>query len=232
MNEHLDDDDVPLSRKDRELTLSTGAILAIFFALVVVCGACFGVGYNVGRKSIPVPLALNESGLDGATPSVDAGSTSKPSAGSVLETPAPSSPPVVVAAPSEPKPAPIVRKPPVPVPAPTSEDSASSDPVARNGTSSSAPEVRSVPPSALLPGASTSPAPAGSYMVQVAAVSHKEDAELLLGALRARGYTVSARPSAADNFIHVQVGPFSDKKEAETMRQRLLSDGYNAMLKY
>ena len=69
-------------------------------------------------------------------------------------------------------------------------------------------------------------------MVQVAAVSHREDADLLVGALKARGYTVSARPTAGDNFIHVQVGPFSNKKDAEAMRQRLLSDGYNALLKY
>ncbi len=68
-------------------------------------------------------------------------------------------------------------------------------------------------------------------MVQVAAVSHQEDANLLLGALRARGYAVSARTNTGDHFIHVQVGPFRDKKEADAMRQRLLADGYNAIVK-
>ena len=68
-------------------------------------------------------------------------------------------------------------------------------------------------------------------MVQVAAVSHQEDAQLLVGALRARGYSVSARSTAGDSFIHVQVGPFHDKKEADAMRQRLLTDGYNAIVK-
>ena len=68
-------------------------------------------------------------------------------------------------------------------------------------------------------------------MVQVAAVSHQEDADLLLGALRARGYAVSARASGIDSFIHVQVGPFHDKREADAMRQRLLTDGYNAIVK-
>jgi cell division septation protein DedD len=68
-------------------------------------------------------------------------------------------------------------------------------------------------------------------MVQVAAVSHQEDADLLIGALRSRGYAVSARAAGADSFIHVQVGPFHDKKEADAMRQRLLADGYNAIVK-
>lgn len=68
-------------------------------------------------------------------------------------------------------------------------------------------------------------------MVQVAAVSHQEDADLLVGALRSRGYAVTAHPASSDGFIHVQIGPFSDKKTAEAMKQRLLSDGYNAILK-
>ena len=68
-------------------------------------------------------------------------------------------------------------------------------------------------------------------MVQVAAVSHKEDADLLIGALRGRGYAVAARPGATESYIHVQVGPFSSKKDAEAMRQRLIVDGYNAILK-
>ena len=69
-------------------------------------------------------------------------------------------------------------------------------------------------------------------MVQVAAVSHQEDADLLVGALRARGYAVAARPGSGDSLIHVQVGPFSSKPTAEAMRQKLMADGYNAMLKY
>ena len=229
MNELLDDDDRALSRSDRELTLSTGAILGIFLALALLCGACFGVGYNMGRKSLPAPLALN----DGSGETLaDANSSPKPAAGSAADSGATVAAPAVIAtvpAAPAPKPAPIVRKPP-PVDPEATPAVAPAEPPAEN--TESAPSPRAVSPSALLPGAGSSAAQTGSIMVQVAAVSHKEDADLLVGALRARGYTVSARPTAGDSFIHVQVGPFNNKKDAEAMRQRLLADGYNALLKF
>ena len=68
-------------------------------------------------------------------------------------------------------------------------------------------------------------------MVQIAAVSHQEDADLLVSALRAKGYAVAAHPSPSDQLIHIQVGPFSNHKDADAMRQRLLNDGYNAIVK-
>lgn len=231
MNEHLDEHDVAMTRGERELTLSTGAILGIFFGLVLLCGACFGVGYNMGRKSTPAPLALNDPSSESSAAPTDTAGVAKPSAGSPLDrgdtglqpTPA------VVAVPAAPtaKPAPVVRRAPV---APVPDTAvAETPPPSRTAESPEKPAaVRPVPPSALMPGAS---AGVGSIMVQVAAVSHKEDADLLVGALRSRGYVVSARPGASDGFIHVQVGPFSDKKAAEAMKQRLLSDGYNAILK-
>jgi cytoskeletal protein RodZ len=68
-------------------------------------------------------------------------------------------------------------------------------------------------------------------MVQIAAVSRQEDAEVLAGALRKRGFSPSVRPGTTDKLFHVQVGPFTNKADAETMKQHLLSDGYNAILK-
>ena len=71
----------------------------------------------------------------------------------------------------------------------------------------------------------------GTTYVQIAAVSHKEDADVLLNALKRRGYSVFTRSGDSDSLIHVQVGPFANKKDAEAMRQKLLGDGYNAILK-
>ena len=246
MNDLLDDDDPSLSRHERELTLSTGSILGIFFGLVLLCGVCFGVGYNMGRKSAPTPLALNDNSGDAITDT--AAAPQKPAAGTPLDSNASVAQPSIVPAPVEkarapvPKPAPIERKPAAAVEtAAASAPSASAAPDAnananraanRTPDRSAVPAARSVAPSALMPGVSSAPPQPGSIMVQVAAVSHQEDADLLLGALRSRGYTVSARRGGADNFIHVQVGPFSNKKDAEAMRQRLLADGYNALLKF
>ena len=68
------------------------------------------------------------------------------------------------------------------------------------------------------------------WMVQIAAVAHREDAQVLAGALRRRGYAVTFRPDPADGLIHVRIGPFSSRREANLMRQRLLNDGYNAIM--
>jgi DedD protein len=73
--------------------------------------------------------------------------------------------------------------------------------------------------------------PGQPIMVQIAAVSRQEDAEVLAGALRKRGFNPSVRPGNGDKFFHVQVGPFTDKTQAETIKQHLLADGYNAIMK-
>jgi cell division septation protein DedD len=67
-------------------------------------------------------------------------------------------------------------------------------------------------------------------MVQVAAVSHAEDAGVLVGALRRRGYAASAQREPSDGLIHVRIGPFATHEEAYRMCTRLLGDGYNAMV--
>jgi DedD protein len=73
---------------------------------------------------------------------------------------------------------------------------------------------------------------AGAYMVQVAAVSKKEDADALLGALRRKNYKVSEATNLPhDKLYHVQIGPFSDIKQAEAARVRLVTDGYNPIVK-
>jgi cell division septation protein DedD len=67
-------------------------------------------------------------------------------------------------------------------------------------------------------------------MVQIAAVSHPEDAEVLVNALRKHGYAVTVRREVADNLIHIQTGPFANRNDANAMRQKLINDGYNAIV--
>lgn len=71
----------------------------------------------------------------------------------------------------------------------------------------------------------------GGYVVQVAAVSKKEDAEALQQALQKKQYPVVVTPGAADKLFHVQIGPFADLKDADAMKSRLANDGYNAIVK-
>ena len=72
---------------------------------------------------------------------------------------------------------------------------------------------------------------AGSFMVQVAAVTKQEDAEILVTSLRKKQYPVFIANAPGDPLFHVQVGPFNDRKDAEAMRTRLAGDGYNAIVK-
>jgi cell division septation protein DedD len=67
-------------------------------------------------------------------------------------------------------------------------------------------------------------------MVQVAAVSRAEDADVLAGALRKRGYPVAQQRDASDSLIHVRIGPFASRDEADKWSLKLLSDGYNAIV--
>jgi cell division septation protein DedD len=70
-----------------------------------------------------------------------------------------------------------------------------------------------------------------SYFVQVAAVSKAEDAEALVDALKKKQYPAFSTSTPTDKLIHVQVGPYADIKDAELMRGKLVSDGYNPILK-
>jgi len=72
----------------------------------------------------------------------------------------------------------------------------------------------------------------GSYFVQVAAVSKPDDAQALVDALKKKQYVAfTTNSSPTDKFFHVQVGPFSDVKDAEATRAKQISDGYNPILK-
>jgi len=81
------------------------------------------------------------------------------------------------------------------------------------------------------PPESPTSAASASYFVQVAAVSKQEDAEALVDALKRKQYAAMATAGPTDKLFHVQVGPFTDIKDAEAMRSRLTGDGYNPILK-
>ncbi len=73
------------------------------------------------------------------------------------------------------------------------------------------------------------PSAAVQLMVQIAAVSNPEDADVLVDALRKRGYPVTRGASRrwADPCAHRAV---HSRDEANRMCMRLLDDGYNAMV--
>jgi DedD protein len=72
----------------------------------------------------------------------------------------------------------------------------------------------------------------GQYFLQVAAVTKQEDAEALVSALRKKDYAVFATNSVpTDKLFHVQIGPFNNQKDVDGLRARLVSAGYNPIVK-
>ena len=210
--------------QDRELTISSTTLLAIFFGLVLICGLFFGLGYTLGRRA-PSEASQLPSAAVAADPQPS--SASKPSAASQ---------PAQAAAPADP----LTTDPGATAPdtsassaAPSGTTDASASPAQPAIVKPALTAVLTQPAEAAPASSAAAPAavpPAGT-MVQIAAISNPADADVLVSALQKRGYSVSARRFTGDPLIHVQVGPFSNRADAIAMRQKLLSDGYNAILK-
>jgi DedD protein len=213
-------------RRDTELTLGSGTLLAIFFGLVLVCGLCFGLGYAVGRHGAAPPVAGPQPAAAEASMQPD-GSRPKPSATAQPAVTQSATPQTYAAGQpqSTPSDAAPAANPQTPYPA------------APAASSSGPPQVRpALAPAASAPQPAAAqtvhPAlpPATPLMVQIAAVANPEDGQVLVNALKKRGYTVTVRREPEDNLIHVRIGPFSTRDEANRWRQKLLNDGYNAIV--
>lgn len=198
---------MPTRQEDTEITLGTGRMLAIFSALVLVCALFFAIGFSLGRRTTTAGVGKS-TGVPVGTP----GTVAHPS-------PAKSD---------------------APQPTPQSGDFSFYKAVGEKNANAALTPPDSKAPTASTPDAlsktatdAASPPPAsGSYYVQVAAVRRQEDADSLVEALKKKQYPAfAANNPSVDKFYRIQVGPYADIKEAEAMRARLISDGYNPIVK-
>jgi cell division septation protein DedD len=103
------------------------------------------------------------------------------------------------------------------------------DPNAAPATTTAPPQAQQPQSTAVDPSTTL---PATGYFVQIAAVTKQEDAQALVDALKKKDYPAFvAVQTASDKLFHVQLGPFAESKDAESMRARLIADGYSPMLK-
>lgn len=93
------------------------------------------------------------------------------------------------------------------------------------------PVAEKAPPAAAPQPATGNQQPATSFMVQVAAVSSQDVADIELAALKKDGYAVVVRREPTDTLLHIQIGPFATRKDADAMRQHVIADGFNAIVK-
>jgi Uncharacterized protein conserved in bacteria len=222
---------------DTEFTLGAGTLLLLFGGLVVVCTICFGLGYIYGsRRASTQAAGPQASAITGLQAN---GSQQKPSA--TAQVPAPVQP----APQTDDSSQPVAGNPPqtttavaVPVSAVQTPAQPVAQPQVRPALAVTAPVPQSAPSSlprlpANTPQPQAGPAvaqptqPQPTLWVQIAAVSHDEDAAVLTEALKKRGYSVTNRRQS-DNLIHVRIGPFNSRDEANQWRTKLLDDGYNA----
>lgn len=193
-------------RKDAELTLGPWLLAGLACVLFLICAVCFSAGYMLGRHGAA------QTGADKAS-ATNTPLTSTPAAASVAAKPEARGNAAAAA------------------PAAVSEEAEDEEAGAGAATPapSAAPAVHPALPAESVPAAAPAHAqPVNGWMVQIAAVAHQEDADVLTSALRRRGYAVVQRHIASDSLIHVQVGPFTNRADANSMAQRLLGDGYNA----
>jgi DedD protein len=238
-----------IASDDTEITLGAGKLLGLFFLLAAICGIFFSIGYSLGKSSgreqalndqpAQVSTAAEPSSSSEGKPSAaitaksdsqqpaadensttnqpgnltfykavqqsdNSGQTTNPTAEAAKAASAPSGPKVVSAnAPGK---------------------TATSVPALVSASATRSPEVIS----------HTSPVTGpGTLVVQIAAVSREDDAVALAGALRKKNYNVFVvnNPVTNDKFYHVQVGPFTTMAEAEAMKAKLMSEGYNPIIK-
>jgi DedD protein len=203
------------TQQDTEITLGTGRMLAIFFAFVLVCAFFFSIGFSLGRKTAMAGTGILRSASTGTPATIVRPSAAKNDASQA--------PPAnnfsFYKAVGEKNADGALTPQDV-----GAHDSGSHDLKTQPAASVAAPNSETTSKDAAPTG--------GGYFVQVAAVTRQEDAEALVEALKKKQYPAfTANNNSIDKFYRVQVGPYGDIKDAEAMRARLISDGYNPIVK-
>ena len=210
--------------QDTEITLSTGRLLTLFFGLVAVCAVFFGFGYTLGRGSAKQAGSLVAAEGVPATTAVAGGAKPVAAQPAAAKPPGDCAPGQDCSAAAQAAPEDLTFYKAVEQKEASAELTPQQPPVepASTAAKTAAPELRAnIPPIAAGTG----------YTVQIAAVSKKEDAELLKTALQQKQYPVFVSNTASDRLFHVQVGPFAELKDAEAMKSKLVGDGYNPIVK-
>jgi cell division septation protein DedD len=78
--------------------------------------------------------------------------------------------------------------------------------------------------------ASALPSAHSAVVIQIAALSRQDDAQVLTDALRKHGFPASIHNGNDDTLYHVEMGPL-ERRTALAAQQRLIARGYNATVK-
>ena len=184
-----------------ELVLENRQVVTIFLAMALLCGIFFALGYVVGRNT--ASPGTNLAPVDEAAPQ----SSEKPSA--------------------LPSPSYIPRNPAAQNP---SDSGAGTDlnfytSVQQNQPAGMEPVAVSAPAAAPV-----EPPPPG-ILVQVSALTHREDAESLVALLKEKKLPVLVTSGENDALFHVVVGPYKGDSEAQKAKQLLEQEGFRPFIR-
>jgi cell division septation protein DedD len=227
-----------MEAEELDVTVGPGKLLGLFFMLAAICGVFFAIGYSLGKTSAH-EQALNDKAPLSASLNAPAviGDSSAPKPSAVVSSKAEAAPEAAQEQKQESPAAPdltffnAVKK----------DDHSGKKPEASSAAKPTE-TVSTTPPATQEPGPTTAKAQPkteitttvnGAFVVQIAAVTREEDAAALAGALRKKSYSVFVvnNPATHDKFYHVQVGPFATLQDAEAMKAKLTSEGYNPIVK-
>jgi len=237
-----------MAAEETEITLGTGKLLGLFLMLAATCGIFFAVGYSLGKTSAREQALKNVPGQSEAA-------TLAPEGNAPAAAPAPADAASSTSTAAEKDSAPDLtfykavkekaREDTHPTQGAKSAESAagsssqSAPPAMQTETPAASPAMtaKAAVPRTTPPAASAQPSPQagflGSYLVQIAAVSHEEDAAALASALRKKSYAASVlnNPTGKDKLFHVVLGPYANLQDAEAMKMRLQGEGYSPIVK-
>lgn len=199
--------------------------------------------------AVPAPLPPDPNSPDGrivgdAAPASQTAPALAPTAPSTTE----NSTPALEGQPAQPVPSPAVAPPATNSASPAAPTQSQAKPVSPtpsapapaapsgNEQISPRPAVALLKPLQLPVKAVTTPAPetaqvANTTTVEIMTLSHESDADATLSALRRHGYNPAVIHSTQDSLLHLDLGPFPTRTQAEGIRQQLIRDGYDATLK-
>jgi cell division septation protein DedD len=229
----------PKQEEEFELVLGNKQLLSLFFLAVVLFAVFFSFGYMIGfgrgqqdRASAIASTEAAETPQDEVrlpdTLLEEAPKPVEPHA--EMERVTAASHQALTSAPPERRAVPEPERviPPAPEPERKQELAKAApkpEPVMKAPAKQEPPQTRPVSASA------TATDVGRSIHLQVAAVRVKDDAQLLVNKLKAKGYRVSLNDGANDGWFRVVVGPFKDEDSAKADQKRLSADGLNSLLR-
>ena len=215
----------------REIQLSVKQLVFLFMSAVVVAVAIFLLGVSVGRGVDGAPQMADDAGAPAATDTMVTATpppTEVPPAeltyhDDLQDSAPPGGRPSGARQPDPPGAAGRAAPPPVTPALPVAPPPPDPDPVAPPATR---PAAESAAPAAGADGE-------GPFALQLGAFGARENADRLVSELKQKGYAAYiARPTGSSALFAVRVGPFQDRAQAESTRQRLSRDpkGYESLI--